>query len=96
MHNITCILICSLDTHNVRMHINDILDSHDTMNYGILCLQETYITESMPYELFPSFHCIPNYAKHNILKCFKKYISKLGYAHHEEANVELTIANIIS
>ena len=49
----------------------------------------------MPYELFPSFHYIPNYTKHGMLSCFKKHISILEYAHHEEANVELTIANVI-
>ena len=78
------------------MHINDILSNHDTMSCNILCLQETCITKSMPYEVLPSFHCIPSYTKHNMLTCFKKHISILEYAHHEEANVELTIANIIS
>ena len=47
----------------------------------------------MSYELFPSFHCIPNYTKHEMLTCFKKHISILEYAHHEESNVELAIAN---
>ena len=90
------ILICSLNTRNVHMHINDKLSDHDTNNCDILCLQETYILESIPYELFPGFNCIPNYANHGMLTCFKKHISILEYAHHEEENVELTIADVIS
>jgi hypothetical protein len=34
------------------VHINDIASDYDTMQYDILCIQETYMTLSMQNENF--------------------------------------------
>ena len=84
------ISILSLNKRNLQAHIDDVLNDYDLMQSNILCLQETYLKNSMLNEKFISFNCISNYfSKHGVMTCFKKHIMISESMHFEEENVKL-------
>ena len=83
------ISILSLNTRNLQEHINYVLNDYDLMQSDILCLQETYLKNSMLNEKFISFNCISNFSKHGVMTCFKKHIMISESMHFEEENVKL-------
>jgi len=84
----SCILICSLNTHILNEHIDDIVNYYDTMQSDIFFLQETYMMMSMENEQFQNFNCISKCIEHGVMILVKKYIPILKYMHFEEQNVE--------
>ena len=83
------ISILSLNKRNLQAHIDDVLNEYDLMQSDILCLQETYLKNSMLNEKFISFNCISNFSKHGVMTCFKKHIMISESMHFEEENVKL-------
>lgn len=85
----SCISVLSLNTHNLEMHLEDVLNDYGLMQSDILCLQETYLKHSLLIEKFKLFNCIPNFSKNGLMICVKKHIVILETMHFGEDNVEL-------
>jgi hypothetical protein len=86
--------ILSLNTHNLHAHMDDILNEYDTMQFDILCLQETYMALCMQNKEFPNHNCISSYITHGVMILVKKHVPILDHIHFEEKNVEMVLAKI--
>jgi len=89
------ISILSLNTRSMQIHIDDLLNDYDLMQFDILCLQEIHLTQPTLLKRLEEFNCIPYYSKHGLLVCTKKHIKILKHIHFEEKNIEATLANMI-
>jgi hypothetical protein len=87
--------ILSLNTCNLHAHMDDILNDHDTMQFDILCPQETYMTLCMQNKQFPNHNCISSYITHGVMILMKKHVTILEHMHFEENNVEMVLAKVI-
>jgi hypothetical protein len=87
--------ILSLNTCNLHAHMDDILNDYDTMQFDILCLQETYMTLCMQNKQFPNYNCISSYITHGVMILVKKHVTILEHMHFEENNVEMVLVKVI-
>jgi hypothetical protein len=84
--------ILSLNMRILHAHMDDIINDYATMQYDILCLQETYMAFCMQTKQFPNHNFISSYITHGVMILVKKHVKILEHIHFKENNVEMVLA----
>jgi exonuclease III len=89
------LIICSLNTRSMVLHIEDIAHDTELLESHILCLQETHLHSPPMHTIFANqYTCIATYSVHGLVIAVKKGIPILQTATYNEKFVEAIVLDL--